>query len=112
MRKMHLAMRAKALVVFPGGFGTFDELFEMLNLVQTGKMRPRADRLLRPPLLDRASSISRLLAEEGMIARDDLDLFTFADDAEEAWRILIARGLKIPPATPSKAEEPPVGRDV
>ena len=108
MRKMHLAMRAAALVVFPGGFGTMDELFEVLNLVQTGKMRPLPivcfDRRYWTELVD-----FDLLADEGMVAREDLGLFTFADDAEETWRILIDRGLKIPPATPSKAEEPPVG---
>src|SRR5204862_2880804 len=107
MRKMHLAMRAAALVVFPGGFGTFDELFEVLNLVQTGKMRPLPivcfDRRYWTEVVD-----FDLLADEGMIARADLELFTFADDAEETWRTLIARGLKIPPETPSKAEEPPV----
>jgi uncharacterized protein (TIGR00730 family) len=111
MRKMHLAMRAAALVVFPGGFGTFDELFEVLNLVQTGKMRPLPivcfDRRYWTEAVD-----FDLLADEGMIARADLELFTFADDAEETWRTLIARGLKIPPETPSKAEEPPVGRDL
>ena len=111
MRKMHLAMRAAALVVFPGGFGTMDEMFEMLNLVQTGKMRPVPivcfDRRYWTEVVD-----FDLLADEGMVARADLDLFTFADDAEEVWRTLIARGLKVRPATPSKAEEPPVGRDV
>ena len=72
MRKMHLAMRAAALVVFPGGFGTMDELFEVLNLVQTGKMRPLPivcfDRRYWTEVVD-----FDLLADEGMVARDDLE---------------------------------------
>ena len=97
MRKMHFAMRAAALVVFPGGFGTFDEFFEILTLVTTGKMR-------RVPILcfDRAywSRVVdfEMLADEGMVSREELDLFTFADDAESAWDALVAAGLKIPAA--------------
>jgi uncharacterized protein (TIGR00730 family) len=95
MRKMHLAMRAAALVVFPGGFGTFDELFEILNLVQTLKM-PRVpivcvDRSYWTEIVD-----FRAMARHGVIAAEDADLFTFADDAEEAWRALVAGGLRIP----------------
>ena len=96
MRKMHLAMRASALVVFPGGFGTFDEFFEILTLVQTGKMEP-------VPIVcfDREfwTSVVNLpkLQEDGFIAGKDLDLFAFADDAEEAWQALVTRGLIIPP---------------
>ena len=93
MRKMHLAMRANALVVFPGGFGTLDELFEILTLAQTRKA-PR----LPVILFDRAYWTRVVnfdaLAEEGMIARADLDLFDFAEDAEAAWSGLVARGVK------------------
>ena len=93
MRKMHLAMRANALVVFPGGFGTFDELFELLTLRQTDKS-PRIPIVL----VDRAywTSIVNFerLVEHGMIDRADLDLFGFAEDAEGIWNELLARGLK------------------
>ncbi|MDP3377773.1 MAG: TIGR00730 family Rossman fold protein [Brevundimonas sp.] len=93
MRKMHLAMRANALVVFPGGFGTFDELFELLTLRQTDKAPP-----IPIVLVDRAYWTSILnfeaMVEHGMIARKDLDLMGFADDAEGIWRELLARGLK------------------
>ena len=93
MRKMHLAMRANALVVFPGGFGTFDELFELLTLRQTDKAPP-----IPIVLVDRAYWTSILnfeaMVEHGMIAKQDLDLMGFADDAEGVWRELLARGLK------------------
>lgn len=93
MRKMHLAMRANALVVFPGGFGTFDELFELLTLRQTDKAPP-----IPIVLVDRAywTSIIRFeaLVEHGMIARTDLDLMGYADDAEGIWQELLSRGLK------------------
>ncbi len=93
MRKMHLVMRANALVVFPGGFGTFDELFELLTLRQNDKA-PRIPIVL----VDRAywESVIRfdVLVEHGMIERADLDLFGYAEDAESIWRELLARGLK------------------
>jgi uncharacterized protein (TIGR00730 family) len=92
MRKMHFAMRASALVVFPGGFGTLDELFEILTLRQTGKCHA-----LPIVLYDRAywSKIVGFdaLAAEGMIARADLELFEFAESAEECWSSLVRRGL-------------------
>jgi uncharacterized protein (TIGR00730 family) len=98
MRKMHLVMRAAALVVFPGGFGTLDELFEMLTLTQTHKT-PRI-----PIVCFDRSYWTRIvnfdaLVEDGMISRSDLQLFGFADDAEEAWEGLLARGLKLPHQT-------------
>jgi uncharacterized protein (TIGR00730 family) len=93
MRKMHLAMRANALVIFPGGFGTMDELFELLTLRQTNKAPE-----LPIVLFDRTywSSLINfdLLIEEGMINRDDLALFDFADTAEQTWDVLVRRGLK------------------
>ncbi|MES1158905.1 MAG: TIGR00730 family Rossman fold protein [Terricaulis silvestris] len=92
MRKMHFAMRANALVVFPGGFGTLDELFEILTLRQTGKAS-----LIPIILMDekywRTIINFEALVEYGMIARDDLDLFRFAESAEEAWILLEKEGL-------------------
>ena len=93
MRKMHLAMRANALVVFPGGFGTFDEMFEILTLRQTGKAPP-----VPVVLVDRAYWTSVIgfeaLVEHGMIAPSDLNLIGFAEDAEGVWAELLARGLR------------------
>jgi len=96
MRKMHLAMRAAALVVFPGGFGTFDEFFEILTLVQTRKMR-------RVPIVCfdrhywRKVTNFEALVEEGMIAPEDVNMVTYADGAEEAWDALVRGGLTVPP---------------
>lgn len=93
MRKMHLAMRANALVVFPGGFGTFDELFELLTLRQTHKAPP-----IPIVLFDQSywSSIINfdVLVQHGMIAPTDVDLMGFADDAEGVWSELLRRGLR------------------
>jgi uncharacterized protein (TIGR00730 family) len=85
IRKMHFLMRAKALVVFPGGFGTFDELFETLTLIQTGKV-PRV-----PVILLGRSFWERIvdfdgMVEEGVISPEDLSLFSYAETAESAWR--------------------------
>ncbi len=92
MRKMHLAMRANALVVFPGGFGTLDELFEILTLRQTGKAPPIPVVLIDRAYWSAVIGFEALLAQ-GFIAAADLDLFAFAETAEEAWETLIARGL-------------------
>ncbi|MCU0882855.1 MAG: TIGR00730 family Rossman fold protein [Hyphomonadaceae bacterium] len=85
MRKMHLAMRAAALVVFPGGFGTLDELFELLTLRQTAKI----DKPLPIVLFDRTYWQSLLnldvMVEHGLISPDDLALFAYADTPEGAW---------------------------
>lgn len=84
MRKMHFLQRAKAICIFPGGFGTFDELFETLTLVQTKKI----DRI--PIVLFGSDHWNRLidwdyLAEVGLIGPSDLDLITFCDQAEDGW---------------------------
>ncbi len=93
MRKMHLAMRANALVVFPGGFGTFDELFEILTLRQTDKA-PRIPIVLFDEAYWRSVIDFDVLVRHGMIHADDLDLFRFAGDAEGVWAALLAGGLK------------------
>ena len=99
VRKLHFAMRANALVIFPGGFGTLDELFEVLTLMQTMKMH-------RIPvvMVDRGywSEVINFehLAREGMIDRADLELFSIAEDAEGAWSELVRLGLRTGPRAP------------
>ena len=92
MRKMHMAMRANALVVFPGGFGTMDEMFEILTLVQTKKMRAVPIVLFDEAYWRKVVSFDTLLAE-GMISADELALFEFADTPDGAWGVLERRGL-------------------
>lgn len=96
MRKMHLAMRANALVVFPGGFGTFDELFEMLTLRQTAKIPHRLPIILYDPDFWRDVIGWNKLVDAGVIAKDDLDLFAFATSADDIWDKLVTRGLSLP----------------
>lgn len=93
MRKMHMAMRANALVIFPGGFGTLDELFEILTLAQTRKMPPIPIVLYDRSYWQRVISFDTLVAE-GMIEPEDLTLFDFADTPEALWETLVRRGLK------------------
>jgi len=92
MRKMHLAMRANALVVFPGGFGTLDELFEILTLRQTDKA-PKIPVVLFDEAYWRSVINFDTMIAEGMIKAADLDLFKFAEDAEQIWSCLLAGGL-------------------
>jgi len=89
IRKMHLLMRAKGLVVFPGGFGTMDELFETLTLIQTGKLKPIPVLLFGRTFWERVVNFGALV-EEGTISEKDLDLFTFVETAEEAWELIAA----------------------
>lgn len=93
MRKMHLAMRANALVVFPGGFGTLDELFEILTLRQSGKA-PAIPIVLFDEAYWRAVVNFGTMVEHGMIRAEDLDLFSFAEDAEGVWAGLLEHGLR------------------
>ena len=87
LRKMHFLMRSIALVCFPGGFGTLDELFETMTLIQTGKCRRRPILLFGREFWTRLINFD-LLVETGMISAKDLDLFHFVESAEEAWAIL------------------------
>jgi uncharacterized protein (TIGR00730 family) len=93
MRKMHLAFRANALAVFPGGFGTMDELFEILTLQQTGKAPNVPVVLVGKDYWTRVIDFVAMI-EAGLIQASDLDLFDIVDSAEDAWNALVARGLK------------------
>jgi uncharacterized protein (TIGR00730 family) len=84
LRKMHFMMRAKAMVIFPGGYGTLDELFEALTLVQTRKVSSLPVILFGRKWWSKVVNFN-FLRDEGVIAEDDLDLFRFAETAEEAW---------------------------
>lgn len=92
MRKMHFAMRAKALVIFPGGFGTFDELFELLTLIQTGKGEKIPVVLYDEGYWRKAINFDHLV-EHGMISPRDLELFHYASTPEEAWEALVFSGI-------------------
>ena len=87
LRKMHFMMRAKALVAFPGGFGTLDELFEVMTLVQTRKARPVPILLFGSDYWQRLIHMD-VLVEEGTIAAEDLQLFHYVDTPEAAWRAI------------------------
>ncbi len=102
MRKMHLAMRANALAIFPGGFGTFDEFFEILTLVQTRKA-PTVPIVLFGRDYWREVVNFPALVRHGMVDEADLGLFEMVDDAEEAWAALVRRGLKAHAPVPARS---------
>lgn len=106
LRKMHLLMRAKALVAFPGGFGTLDELFEVLTLVQTGKMPMLPIVLFGRDFWSRAIDFD-FLVTEGVIAPQDRELFTFVETAEQAVTALESFYQGRPPDEPNLT--PPCG---
>jgi uncharacterized protein (TIGR00730 family) len=104
LRKMHLLTRARALVVFPGGFGTLDELFETLCLIQTGRARRM------PVLLFDAGYWRRIvdfdaMVEAGVIDERDLDIFGYVETAEQAWDV-IQKHYRAQPDTLSTADRP------
>ena len=84
LRKMHFLLRARAIAVFPGGFGTFDETFELLTLMQTGKVSPLPVLMYGKEFWERVVNFEAL-AEEGVISRKDLELFHFVETAQEGW---------------------------
>ena len=97
LRKMHFLMRSIALVCFPGGFGTLDELFETMTLVQTGKCRKRPILLFGREFWSRLINFD-VLIETGMISPGDVHLFRYVETAEEAWAVLEAEyGFDAPP---------------
>jgi uncharacterized protein (TIGR00730 family) len=96
MRKMHFLLRARALVAFPGGFGTLDELFETLTLLQTGKASGVVVILVGRSFWERLIDW-QLLVDEGFIDVDDLTLFQYAETAQEAWGLIVRRH-GVPPA--------------
>jgi uncharacterized protein (TIGR00730 family) len=87
IRKMHFLMRAKAICVFPGGFGTLDELFEALTLIQTGRMQPVPVLLFGRDFWERILNWDAL-ADAGTISDEDLDLFRFVESASEAMHLI------------------------
>jgi len=87
IRKMHFLIRAKALVAFPGGFGTLDELFETLTLLQTGKTDHVLVVLVGREFWERLINW-QWLVDHGLIAQQDLGLFHYAETAQEAWDLI------------------------
>ena len=87
LRKMHFLMRSVAIVAFPGGFGTLDEMFELLTLIQTGKIEPIPVLFYGREFWDRVVNWDALV-EEGVISERDLDLITFVETAEEGWNVV------------------------
>lgn len=100
IRKMHFLIRARAMVAFPGGFGTMDELFEALTLMQTGKIRRIPILLFGKAFWDSVVNFDALV-DEGVISPEDLDLFRYVETAEEAWQ-LISTALDNETATESE----------
>jgi uncharacterized protein (TIGR00730 family) len=96
MRKMHFAMRAAALVVFPGGFGTMDELFELLTLRQTGKMSKPLPVVLYDSKFWNGTINFESFVKAKLVSPNDLDLFTYADTPEQTWTALKKLGLTVP----------------
>ena len=84
LRKMHFLLRARAVAVFPGGFGTFDESFELLTLIQTGKIKRMPVLFFGREFWERVVNFTAL-AEEGVISAADIDLITWVETADEAW---------------------------
>mgnify|MGYP003457940035 CR=1 FL=1 len=87
LRKMHFLLRARAVAVFPGGFGTFDETFELLTLIQTGKIKAMPVIMFGKEFWNRVIHFDALV-EEGVISPADINLFTFVETAEEAWDVI------------------------
>lgn len=87
LRKMHFLLHARALAAFPGGFGTFDELFELLTLIQTGKVEPIPVLLFGREFWERVINFEALV-EEGVVSERDLGIFRYVESAAEGWAVV------------------------
>ena len=105
LRKMHFLLRARAVAVFPGGFGTFDEMFELLTLIQTGKVRPLPILLFGREFWTRVVNFEALV-EEGVIAPHDLDLIHWCEDPNEAWDFVTRYYAEHPNPAPVQSAPP------
>jgi predicted Rossmann-fold nucleotide-binding protein len=102
---MHFLLRARAVAVFPGGFGTFDEFFELLTLIQTGKVRPLPVLLFGRDFWTRVVNFEALV-EEGVISPHDLEIFHWCEDAQSAWEF-VQRFYEEHPAPAPEQSAPP-----
>jgi uncharacterized protein (TIGR00730 family) len=105
LRKMHFLLRARAVAVFPGGYGTFDEMFELLTLVQTGKVRPLPILLFGRDYWKRVVNFEAMV-EEGVIAPHDIDLIRWCEEADEAWAY-VREFYRENPVPPREQSAPP-----
>jgi uncharacterized protein (TIGR00730 family) len=105
LRKMHFLLRARAVAVFPGGYGTFDEMFELLTLIQTGKVRPLPILLFGKDYWNRVVNFEAMV-EEGVIAPHDLDLIHWSEDAQEAWDYVMNFYAEHPAPAPVQSAPP------
>src|SRR3954453_18605365 len=106
LRKMHFLLRARAVAVFPGGYGTFDEMFELLTLIQTGKVRPLPILLFGKDYWNRVVNFEAMV-EEGVIAPHDLDLIHWSEDAGEAGELGTNYYAAPPRGPPPQQSGPP-----
>lgn len=105
LRKMHFLLRARAVAVFPGGYGTFDELFELLTLIQTGKVRPLPILLFGRDYWNKVVNFQAMVAE-GVISPHDLDLIHWSEDAAEAWDYVLRYYAEHPAPQPDQTGSP------
>ncbi|HUP68145.1 MAG TPA: LOG family protein [Sphingomicrobium sp.] len=105
LRKMHFLLRARAVAVFPGGYGTFDEMFELLTLVQTGKVRPLPILLFGRDYWNRVVNFQAMV-DEGVIAPHDLDLIHWCESAAEAWDYVMSFYARDPSPQPVQSAPP------
>ena len=105
LRKMHFLLRARAVAVFPGGYGTFDEMFELLTLVQTGKVRPLPILLFGHDYWNKVVNFQAMV-DEGVISPHDLDLIHWSEDAKEAWDFVTSFYVHNPAPQPVQSAPP------